>query len=336
MITFISCCASSYSRKTLANYSYAICAWHLLHGTPWRMNAPEMKATLNGATILASPSSKRPKCCPLTVDVITNIASRMDLSKPLNAPVYACLTTTFFSAAHLSEFTLPSLKAFNPTLHIKHTDINLTQDCHGFKVTVFHLPHTKCSIDREDIYWAAQSGIIDPEAALTNHFIINNPPHDKPLFSWNHPHGLHPLTRTKFLKRINLAASELGINSLKGHSIHIGAILEYLLHGVPFDMAKSIGRWSSEAFLLYLHQHTVIIVPYIQGTPFMEAFTHYTMPPPHYIMESCKSSLSHPFLLHGCLTFTCHVTRLLIHGNHSSFLDLSFHIRILVSYQKAL
>ena len=85
--------------------------------------------------------------------------------------------------------------------------------------------------------------------------------------------------RTEFLKHINLAAAELGIEPLKGHGICIGATLEYLLRGVPFDVVKSIGRWSSEAFLLYLCQHAVIIAPFIQGTPIMEAFTRYTMPP---------------------------------------------------------
>ncbi|KAF8803479.1 hypothetical protein BYT27DRAFT_7060426, partial [Phlegmacium glaucopus] len=92
--------------------------------------------------------------------------------------------------------------------------------------------------------------------------------------------GSRPLTRAEFLKCINTAAAELGIASLKGHGICIGATLEYLLHGIPFDVVKSIGRWSSEAFLLYLWQHAVIIAPYIQGTPVMDAFTWYTMPPP--------------------------------------------------------
>lgn len=280
MLTFISTCAGFYSGKTLANYFYAIRAWHLLHGAPWRMNQPEMKAALDGATILAPPSSKRPKRVPLTIDTILAIASRMDFSKPLDAAVYACLTTTFFSAARLGEFTLPSLKAFVHNRHVKPSDIRRDQDRHGLKVTVFHLPHTKCAIDGEDVYWSAQSGMVDPETALAVHFSINNPPHDKPLFSWRHPHGLRPLTRTEFLKRINLAASELAIQSLRGHGIRIGATLEYLLRGVPFDVVKSIGRWSSEAFLLYLRQHAVIIAPYIQATPIMDAFTRYTMPPP--------------------------------------------------------
>jgi len=55
MLTFISSCTGSYSGKTLANYFYAICAWHVLHGAPWEMNSAEMKAALDGATILASP-----------------------------------------------------------------------------------------------------------------------------------------------------------------------------------------------------------------------------------------------------------------------------------------
>jgi hypothetical protein len=214
------------------------------------------------------------------VAIIIAIAARLDLFNPLDAAVYSCLTTTFFTAARLGEFTLPSLKAFNPTLHVKRSDILFRQDRHGLKVTVFHLPRTKSSIDGEDVYWSSQVGIIDPEAALANHFTVNNPPHDGPLFSWRHPQGLRPLTRSEFLKRINLAAHELGIDSLKGHGIRIGATLEYLLRGVPFDVVKSIGRWSSDAFLLYLRQHAVIIAPYIQGTPFMEAFTRYTMPRP--------------------------------------------------------
>ena len=67
MLTFISSCACSYSKKTLANYFYTVRAWHTLHGAPWRMNTTEMKAALDGAAILAPPSSKRPKRLPLTV-----------------------------------------------------------------------------------------------------------------------------------------------------------------------------------------------------------------------------------------------------------------------------
>lgn len=245
------------------------------------MNPTDMKAALDGAAILAPPSSKRPKRLPLTVETISSLASKFDFSKPLDAAVFACLTTTFFSAARLGKFTLPSLRAFVPDHHVKHADVHVDQDRHGLKVTVFRLPRTKCSTTSEDVFWATQEGIWDPQAALDNHFSVNNPLRDQPLFSSRHPNGLRALTRTEFLKRVNLAASELGLDSLKGHGIRIGAILEYLLRGVPFDVVKSIERWSGESFLLYLRQHAVVIAPFIQGTPILDAFTRYTMPPSH-------------------------------------------------------
>ncbi|KAF8815668.1 hypothetical protein BYT27DRAFT_7224837 [Phlegmacium glaucopus] len=163
MLTFISSCAGSYSGKTLANYLYAIRAWHTLHGAPWRMNPAEMKAALDGAAILAPPASKRPKRLPLTVPVIVAIAGKLDLSKPLDAAVYACLTTTFYSAARLGEFTVASLKAFDPNLHVKVSDVRRDEDRHGFHVTT--------TSTGEDVYWAAQDGPSDPHAALENHLL---------------------------------------------------------------------------------------------------------------------------------------------------------------------
>ncbi|KDQ50951.1 hypothetical protein JAAARDRAFT_85199, partial [Jaapia argillacea MUCL 33604] len=79
--------------------------------------------------------------------------------------------------------------------------------------------------------------------------------------------GLRPLTRTEFLKRLSIAAAVVGVDSLKGHGIRIGATLEYLLRGIPFDVVKSIGRWSGDSFTIYLRQHAVVMAPYIQGTP---------------------------------------------------------------------
>jgi hypothetical protein len=204
----------------------------------------------------------------------------MDLTKPLDAAVFACLTTTFFSIARLGEFTLPNLKAFDPQQHVKRANVREGEDRHNLRVTIFHLPRTKCSPDGEDAYWAAQEGVADPKAALANHFAINNPAADQPLFAWRHKLGLRPLTRVEFLKRLDTIMASLGLGSVKGHSIRIGGTLEYLLRGVPFDVVKSIGRWSSEAFTIYLRQHAMVMAPYLQGTPMLEPFTRYTMPPP--------------------------------------------------------
>jgi len=79
--------------------------------------------------------------------------------------------------------------------------------------------------------------------------------------------GARPPTRSAFLKRIGEVASELGYTSFKGHSLCIGSTLDYLLKGIPFDVVKSMGRWPSDTFTLYLCQHAVVMAPYLQYLP---------------------------------------------------------------------
>ena len=52
---------------------------------------------------------------------------------------------------------------------------------------------------------------------------------------------------------------------MHGHGIRIGATLEYLLRGIPFDVMKVKGRWVSNAFQLYLRKHNQILAPYMQS-----------------------------------------------------------------------
>ena len=89
-----------------------------------------------------------------------------------------------------------------------------------------------------------------------------------------------PLTKTKFLKRVNEVVCAAGLEPLQGHSIRIRSTLEYLLRGVPFDVMKAKGRWAGDSFLLYLRKHAIVITPYIQVAPTVQdAFIRYTMPP---------------------------------------------------------
>jgi hypothetical protein len=278
VITFISSCAGSYAGSTLANYVFAVKAWHLLHGATWSMNDAEVKAALTGAATLAPPSSKRPKRKPITINLMERIFAKLDLEDAFDSAVAACFSTTFYSVSRTGEFTVPSLNAFDPSLHVKPSDVSNRVDRNNLEVTVFHLPRTKCAEKGEDVFWSQQDGITDPKINFHNHLRINSPPQDGHLFAYRHNKGYRPLTKRAFLDRINAIAASIGEDNLKGHGIRIGATLEYLLRGVPFEVVKSLGRWASEAFVLYLRQHAVIMAPYIQNHAILDAFTHYTMP----------------------------------------------------------
>jgi hypothetical protein len=281
LLAFLSSCAGSYSGSALSNYTAALRAWHLLHGKEWSIQPPQLKAILDGAATLAPPASKRPKRSPFTPELICKIRDHLDLNTPLDAAVFACLTTSFYCIARLGEFTVPTIKGtFDPSKFIARKGVSEAADRNGILVTKFRLPRTKSSPAGEETYWAAQEGPSDPKAALANHLKINPATEDAHLFTWIHPSGNpRPLSKAEFLKRMSSAASAAGLPSFKGHSLRIGGTLEYLLRGVPFDVVKSMGRWSSESFALYLRQHAMIIAPYIQATPVLEPFTRYTMPP---------------------------------------------------------
>ena len=157
-----------------------------------------------------------------------------------------------------------------------HEEMDRSQWTWGHKLLP---PSTKCSDKPEDAYWSRQSGAADPEKNFDNHIIVNNPPPNGPLFGYKHGNRHKALTCKDFLDQLNNIAVMLGLESLKGHGLQIGGTLEYLLQGVPFNVVKSLGCWSSEAFVIYLRQHAVIMAPYLQSSPVLETFTRYTMPP---------------------------------------------------------
>ncbi|EPT00404.1 hypothetical protein FOMPIDRAFT_1122752 [Fomitopsis schrenkii] len=217
---------------------------------------------------------------PVLVMFLAAARHNIDLEQPLDAAVWACITTVFFAAARLGEFMLPSLTTFQANQHVKPSDVRRDEDRHGYKVTVIHLPSTKvATLEGEDVYWAAQTGPVDPEEALVNHMRVNTPDAGGHLFAWRHPQGVRVLTKKDFLRRMEEIASSLGEPPMRGHGLRIGATLEYLLRGVPFDVAKLIGRWSGDSFRLYLQKHAVIMAPYLQDSPVLDEVTRYSMPP---------------------------------------------------------
>ncbi|KAG2049823.1 hypothetical protein BDR06DRAFT_1067416, partial [Suillus hirtellus] len=229
ILAFIAACSGLYSGKSLENYFYAIRAWHLLHGQAWLMNNDQFSLAISGSKRLAPITSKQPKRAPFTVDILVAIRSTLDLSSPLHAAIYACLTTSFYTITHIGEFTIPSLLNFNPQCHIQVCDWHFDVDRHGFHIAIFHLLRTKTSLLGEDVYWATQSGQSDPEAALLNHLSVNKLASTAALFSWRHHTRMCPLTRNEFIKCLQSSSDRLGLGSLKAHGLCIGGTLKYLL-----------------------------------------------------------------------------------------------------------
>ena len=149
---------------------------------------------------------------------------------------------------------------------------------------------TSSPTEGEDVYWSSHPGPTDPYKALSNHLLINNPPADTHLFAYRHKSRFHPLTKPTFIKRLASATRQTGKEPLQGHGVHIrvGATLFYLLHGMPIEAMKVMGRWSSDAFLRYLRKHAQILTPLIQANPRAhEAFSQFIIPAQSFL-QGCR------------------------------------------------
>ncbi|KIJ22825.1 hypothetical protein M422DRAFT_39911 [Sphaerobolus stellatus SS14] len=182
--------------------------------------------------------------------MIRQICSVLDPNNKLHVAAYACLTVTFWTMARTVEFVVSDLQSFTASQNITRAMIREDVDRSGNWVLIFALPWMKVKPEGEDVYCSRHDGPADPITALINHLRINNPPPDAALFSWQHHNGIDVATRA-------------GLPKLHFHGLRIGSVLEYLLRGTPFEAVKTMGRWSSDSFTLYLRKHTVVLAPYI-------------------------------------------------------------------------
>lgn len=283
ILEFIECCAGVYAGSTVKNYVYGVRAWHTTHLLPWEIDDIQLSAALTAASRLAPPSSTRPKRPPATVDWLEKIAGGLDASSPVDAAVLACITVTFWSVSRLGELAVKGTAgSYSPASSPKRGALTLR--VWNSKLNVFvsrvEVPRTKASqLVGEPIMWAPQPGAADADAAMRAHLELNDPGPEDHLFAHrNAAGGLVPLTWYKVRKRVAEVAQRVGVPALTGHSLRIGGLLVYLLRGVPFETAKVIGRWASDAWQVYLREHADVLAPYLQATPVLDPFVRVAMP----------------------------------------------------------
>ena len=92
-----------------------------------------------------------------------------------------------------------------------------------------------------------------PVAALLNCYMVVQPPGKGPLLI--HRDGT-PLSRECFIKGVRAAltcmAAHINTQGYSGHSFRIGATTVAGVAGVPAHQIRLFGRWTSDAYLLYI------------------------------------------------------------------------------------
>ncbi len=217
-------------------------------------------------------------------EYLTAILSRLNKNDPLDAPIAACITTTFWSVSRLGEFTVETISRFNHKKHITTRRTSLDCNRNGLQVRTFNLPFTKMAKEKgESTSWAKQLRPTNPWQAFKNHQRVNAPPPDAHIFAYKVSHRKAPtlLTKRKLIERIKGITTENDLPNFEGHGLHVGGTLKYLLRGIPFEVVQAMGRWKGDSFQIYLCKHAQILAPYLQANPALNLeYVRVSMPLP--------------------------------------------------------
>ena len=249
LCTFAASSAGRHAGSTPRARLSAIKAWHIAHNMEWK-GSSRLRYVLNGVDNLSPSNSRRSPRPPINSEMLKRLVSCLDLSSPLDAAVAACAVIAFWGQCRLGELLPPTLSSSSSTSLPLRSD--LRKPVRGNPQSyILRLPRTKTHRRGEEIALVSQHEPIDPISLLNNHLRVNPVSLDDPIFSFFSPNGPSTLTKPVFMRRCNDIWRSFGYPHTTGHCFRIGGTTELLVAGVPPEVVKAMGRWSSDSFFRY-------------------------------------------------------------------------------------
>lgn len=241
-------CSYGTAKTYLAGISFA----HELRGLRISIkNMSVVQRALQGLRHNSVPSESR---LPITIDILQSLHYSL-AGSPLSAfsklSIWACFTVAFFGFFRIGEL-LPS-RSGN---HILTTDVSLSVS--GLSI---HL--RKCKTDQSGkgslVRISPSMSHICAVRAMEAYlpYRLSRFPHG-PVFVKDDGHTLTPGLLNHHLKTL-LASAGVNAQRYSSHSFRAGAATTAAEMGVPDWLIKALGRWSSEAYQIYITTpHSVI------------------------------------------------------------------------------
>ena len=249
-----------HARSTAQGRLTALKAWHIAHNLEWK-GSSRLRYVLNGIHNLAPAGSRHPPRPPVNAKMISQLVHRLDLDSPLDSAVAACATTAFWGQCRLGELLPSSLSS--PLSLPFPTRSDFKKSVRNPQSSTLRLPRTKTHRHGQEVILVDQSLSMNPIALLENHFRVKDMSGDTHIFAYTTHDGLTSLTKPVFLQRCNEIWKLLGYPHTTGHCFRIGGTTELLIAGVPPEVVKATGRWSSDSFLRYWRSLEEIAPQYV-------------------------------------------------------------------------
>ena len=215
-------------------------------------HTPLVERTMKGCLRLRGTATTRKRA--LTFEDLFTVLAVLTNSRSHNDLLFlAMLVTGFFALMRLGELTFPNdVRLRNWKKVTKRSTVTLSHDQYSF-----HLPGHKSDPFFEGnhiIIKSKQYCDIDPLLIFKNYLSSRDQlfPLASPL--WIMENGAVP-TRNFFITRLRRFFEK----DIAGQSMRAGGATSLAEHGVPPSLIQLMGRWSSDAFFIYIRKSPVLI-----------------------------------------------------------------------------
>jgi hypothetical protein len=165
--------------------------------------------------------------------------------------LWAACCLGFFAFLRSGEFTVQSIRDFDPTWHLTPRDITIDSLAQPLLMKI-HLKGSKTDQTKQgiDLYIGKTGSEICPMSAILPYLAIRGQD-DGPLFRLRDG---RPLTRSVLVLKLRAALTSAGVDCSRysGHSFRIGAATTAIARGVGDATVQTLGRWASDSFKRYV------------------------------------------------------------------------------------
>ena len=247
--------ADSLRHSSIKVYLSAVWSLHVDQGFPDPVvNCLRLQRVVRGIKRSQGALPSRPRL-PVSSNILCIMYSVLDLKSFDDVMFWAACLLAYFVFLQSAEFTIPSLSAFNPSVHLSVSDVSvdvpLDPSSSFYQVFINHLqvfikasktdPFRKgCNI----LIGLGSPPLCTVQAVIS--YLACRGHHPGPLFLLKS--GL-PLTRSLVTDRLGAILLSAGLpGDFSSHSFRIGGATSAAKVSVPDHLIQVMGRWKSDAY----------------------------------------------------------------------------------------
>ena len=221
-------------------------------GDPRVESMPSLALVLRGTKREQAGTPKR-TCLPITPGILRKLHEvwNRDPYDHDHMMLWAASCLGFFGFLRSGELSAPDVGDFDPEQHLTVKDVAVNNRENPEAISV-RIKQSKTDPFRlgVTIHVGKTGSKLCPVAAVLSYLVVRGMG-EGPLFRFRDGRAL---TRSALVSQLRKALSSAGFDPSKyaGHSFRIGAATTAAACGVPVDIIKTLGRWRSQAYQLYI------------------------------------------------------------------------------------